>query len=65
MDDRKAIEELIERQFNALSWDENRDGDWSGFASDFVDGAQLFASARPVKSQSVDQFVGRMQGLSK
>lgn len=65
MDDHKAIEALIERQFNALSWDESRDADWSGFANDFVDGAQLFASARPVKSQSVDQFVDRMQGISK
>ena len=65
MDDHKAIEELIERQFEALSWDEKRDGDWAGFTDDFVEGAQLFAGARPVKSQSVGQFVERMKGLSK
>ena len=65
MDDRKAIETLIERQFAALSWDESRDADWSGFANDFIDGAQLFASARPVRSQSVGQFMERMQSLSQ
>ena len=65
MDDHKAIEALIEGQFEALSWDESQDGDWSGFAADFVEGAQLFASARPAQSQSVGQFVERMQGLSK
>ena len=48
-----------------MSWDESQDGDWSGFAADFVKGEQLFASARPVESQSVGQFLERMQGLSK
>lgn len=65
MDDHAAIEALIDRQFQSLSWSESREGDWSGFTADFVDGAQLFASARPARAQSVDQFVERMQKLSQ
>ena len=65
MDDHAAIVELLERQFQALSWNKDQEGDWAGFSRDFVDKAQLFASARPARSQTVKEFVERMQGLSK
>lgn len=62
--DIRAIEALIIRQFQTLSWNAERPGDWEGFAADFVSGAPLYASARPAKAQSVGAFVERMKGLA-
>ena len=62
--DIRAIEALIIRQFQTLSWNAERPGDWEGFAADFVSGAPLYAGARPAKPQSVDAFVERMKGLA-
>lgn len=64
-DDVRAIEALIARQFASLTWAPGRDGDWDGFARDFLPGAPLFPSARPAKALSVPDFVARMQGLAR
>ena len=63
-DDVRAIRAVIERQFAALSWSTENTGDWEAFAADFVDGAALFSAARPVKPQSVDEFLTRMKNLA-
>lgn len=63
--DIEAIRALIERQFESLSWGPDKPPGWQAFADDFVEGAPLFAARRPVRSQSIDAFVTRMQGLSQ
>jgi hypothetical protein len=64
-EDARAIAALIRRQFASLAWAPGRGGDWDGFARDFLPGAPLFPSARPVQPQTVPQFVARMQGLAR
>ena len=63
-DDLHAIEALIARQFASLTWNEGGSGDWAGFAADFLPDAPLFPAARPVRQQSVREFVERMEGLA-
>lgn len=63
--DHKQIRDLIERQFQSLSWSKERDGSWEAFENDFLEKAPLFPGARPVKSTTVPDFVNRMQSLSK
>ena len=58
------IEQLIARQFGSLSWSPGTSADWDAFAADFLPGASLYPSARPVKCQSVDAFVERLAGLA-
>ncbi len=60
-----AIRKLIDAQFANLSWDERREAGWAAYEADFLPGAALFASARPVQAQSVPHFVERMKRLSK
>lgn len=62
--DLQAIEALIERQFASLTWTQGETGNWGAFSADFLAGAQLYPAARPVKCQSVSDFVQRMQGLA-
>ena len=62
--DVKAIRALIARQFGNLQWSPEEPADWAGFTGDFLPGATLFPSARPVKPQSVPAFVERMKGLA-
>lgn len=64
-DDVRAIEALIRRQVKSLAWAPGRDGDWNGFARDFLPGALLVQSPRPVQARTVPQFVNRQQGLSR
>jgi hypothetical protein len=64
-DDVRAIEALIARQFASLSWGPGASGDWAAFAADFFPGASLYPAARPVKPQTVDAFIARMQGLAR
>lgn len=59
-----AIHKLIGRQFESMSWNASRSPDWNAFSEDFIQGGQLFASARPVKPQSVTAFVERMKSLA-
>ncbi|MGH8864648.1 MAG: hypothetical protein ACREVZ_08400, partial [Burkholderiales bacterium] len=58
-----AIKEVVGSQFRSLTWTREKDADWRGFADAFLPGATLFAAARPVKPQTVDQFLDRMKRL--
>ena len=64
-EDVETIEAIVDRQFRSLEWSDGEDGDWETFIADFLPGASLFPSARPVNKQSVDAFVERMRALSK
>ncbi|HEU4770871.1 MAG TPA: hypothetical protein VFS68_01830 [Candidatus Udaeobacter sp.] len=64
MDDQKAIEAIVARQFGSLNWTPDKPGEWTDFIADFLPGALLFPSARPAKSQTPDDFVLRMKGLA-
>lgn len=62
-EDVAAIKELVGAQFRSLAWTRDEDADWAAFAQGFFPGAALFPAARPVKPQTVDQFVERMRRL--
>ncbi len=64
-DDVQAIKAVIARQLASLSWTAGQPGDWAGFAADFLPDATLYPAARPATSQSVPDFVTRMQHLSE
>lgn len=61
--DIRAIEDLIARQFASLNWRAGTPADWDAFAADFAPDATLYASARPAKRQSVEEFITRMKGI--
>jgi len=63
--DEEDIHAVILRQFQSLTWNAEKEGDWLQFADDFLKGAPLYGAARPAISQSVSDFVGRMKGLSQ
>jgi len=58
-----AIKRVMGRQFRSLSWSREKEADWNGFAETFLPGATLFPAARPVKLQTVDEFMDRMKRL--
>jgi len=62
-EDIAAIKQLVNAQFRSLAWTREEDADWAAFARGFFPGAALFPAARPVKPQTVDQFVDRMRRL--
>ncbi len=62
-EDRAEIARLIKRQFRALCWDEATPPDLDALNAAYVEGAQLFASARPAKGQTAQAFGARMQDL--
>ena len=61
--DFRAIRSLIARQFKSMSWEEGQTPDWAAFKADFVSEAPLYASARPLQPQSMEQFAERMNHL--
>jgi hypothetical protein len=61
--DVQAIRSLVARQFRSTSWEEGKTPDWAAFKKDFLPEAPLYASARPLRPQSIQQFVERMNGL--
>jgi hypothetical protein len=63
--DVQAIRTLIEAHFRGLQWTPNTRADWPAFAADFLPDASLFPAARPVRRQSVDAFIARMDGLAR
>ncbi|MCL4801950.1 MAG: hypothetical protein KJ025_20330 [Burkholderiales bacterium] len=63
IDDVAMIREIVANQFRSLAWTRDQDPDWEGFARGFAPEARLFPAARPVRPQTVDQFVDRMKGL--
>src|SRR5262245_9206087 len=62
-EDIAAIKALVDVQFRSLAWTHEKDADWAAFARVFLPGAALLPAARPVKSQTVDQFIERMKRL--
>jgi hypothetical protein len=62
--DIRAIEALIARQFASLTWNEGGSGDWAAFAADFLADARLYPAARPLRQQSVPEFIERMRSLA-
>lgn len=60
-----AILALIERQFDALAWEEGSEVNWPAFFAGFVSEAQLFAAARPIDPQPVAAFAERMRRLAR
>lgn len=62
-DDVRAIRALIGAHFRGLQWTLGTRADWPAFAADFLPEASLFPAARPVRRQSVDAFIARMNGL--
>jgi len=64
-DDVRAIRALIGAHFRGLRWTLGTRADWPAFAADFLPDASLFPAARPVRRQSVDAFIARMDGLAR
>ncbi len=63
-DDIRAICDIIERQFKSMSWTTKSAPDMAAFAGDFLPGATLYPSARPVSGRSVAEFSSRMNDLA-
>lgn len=64
-DDVQAIKALIGAHFDALRWSPGTRADWAIFAADFLPDASLFPSARPVRRQTLDAFITRMNGVAE
>lgn len=62
--DEKEIRDLIKNHFEGLSWTPDTSPDWDRFSRDFVPGATLIPSARPVQMKSVEDFIDRMNGVA-
>ena len=64
-DDIRAIKTLIGAHFRGLRWTPTQPADWATFAADFLADASLFPAARPVRRQTLDAFITRMNGLAQ
>lgn len=64
-DDARAIRALIGDHFRGLRWGPATRPDWEAFTADFLPDAALFPAARPVRRQTLEAFVARMNGLAK
>ena len=62
-DDVSLIREIVATQFRSLAWTRDEDANWGAFAQGFFPDARLFPAARPVRPQTIDQFVDRMKAL--
>ncbi len=63
-EDIRMIRAIAARQFRSMSWREGEKPDSAAFMADFVPNAPLYASARPVQPQSIQQFAERMERLA-
>lgn len=64
-DDLQQIKALIGAHFDALKWSPDRHADWARFSADFLPDASLFPAARPVRQQTLDAFIARMNGVAE
>jgi len=64
-DDARAIKSLISAHFQGLQWASNTRPDWATFSADFLPDASLFPAARPVRRQTLDAFITRMNEVAK
>jgi ketosteroid isomerase-like protein len=63
-DEVQAIKQLIGAHFDGLRWSPGTRADWATFAADFLPDASLFPAARPVRRQTLDAFITRMNGVA-
>ncbi len=63
--DLRAIRDLIDRQLASMSWSAGGGPDTVTFGNDFLHGAPLYPSARPVSVRSVDEFTEYMGELAQ
>lgn len=63
--DTRAIRTLIGAHFQGLRWAPGTSPDWDAFASDFLPDASLFPATRPVRRQTLEVFIARMDGVSQ
>ena len=64
-DDMQAIKALIAAHFDGLRWTPDTRPDWARFSADFLADASLFPAARPVRRQTLDAFITRMDAVAK
>lgn len=64
-DDIRAIRNLIGAHFDGLRWTPTTQPDWTAFSADFLPDASLFGAARPVRRQTLDAFITRMNGVAQ
>lgn len=64
-DDTRAIRALVGAHFQGLRWSPGTPPDWDAFSSDFVPDASLFPAVRPVRRQTLDAFIARMNGVAQ
>lgn len=64
-DDARAIRNLIGAHFRGLRWTPTSSPDWAAFTADFLPDASLYPAARPVRRQTLDAFITRMNGLAQ
>jgi hypothetical protein len=63
--DNEAIQALILRQFSSMTWGTGGGPDLHSFKDDFIAGAPLYPSARPLSVKSVAKFGERMSELAQ
>jgi hypothetical protein len=64
-DDLRATRNLIGAHFQGLRWTPTTRADWTTFAADFLPDASLFPAARPVRRQTLDAFITRMNDVAQ
>ena len=64
-DDVRALKSLIGAHFEALRWSPGTPPDWGTFAADFLPDALLLPAARPVRRQTLEGFISRMNGVAE
>ena len=64
-DDEQAIKSLIGAHFDALRWSPGTRVDWAKFSADFLPDASLYGAARPVRRQTLETFIARMNGVAE
>jgi hypothetical protein len=64
-DDLRAIKTLIGAHFDGLRWNAGTRPDWKTFSADFLPDASLYGAARPVRRQTLDAFIARMNGVAE
>lgn len=64
-DDTRAIRALIGVHFRGLRWGPGTRADWEAFTADFLPDAALYPAARPVRRQTLEAFIARMNGLAQ
>ena len=64
-DDSRAIKSLIGAHFRGLQWTPSTRADWATFTADFLPDASLIPAARPVRRQTLDGFIERMNRVAQ